>query len=53
MMPIVSTFGSYADIRSVIGIGQYRKSNQLIGTSAKSHIGASLVNTLQMNFRSM
>ena len=27
MMPIVSTFGSYADIGSVISIGQYRKSN--------------------------
>ena len=41
MMPVVSKFGSYVDIGSAIGIGQYRKSN--IGISAKSHIGTPLL----------
>ena len=42
-MPVVSRFGSYVDIASAIGISQYRKSNRLIGISAKSQIGAPLV----------
>ena len=46
VIPVVSRFGSEVDIGSAIGIGQCRqKQYRLIGISANSHIGASLVIT--------